>query len=94
MSRGGSKLLVLALVLFAVALGAGIRLVARGRNVQRMRAELSTVLSECRDRYHGAVTAADSARVDAWVPPTPAGARIGDPPCGSYRRRNMLGSEG
>lgn len=88
MSR--SKLLVLALVVTAVAIGAVIRLVAGGRDVQRMRAELGTILTECRDKYHAAASAADSARVDAWVPPTSTGAQAGDPPCGSYRRRNML----
>jgi hypothetical protein len=85
-----SKLLVVALVVSAVAIGVVIRLVAGGRDVQRMRAELSTILTECRDEYHTAVTAADTARIDAWVPPTSSGTRAGDPPCGSYRRRNML----
>jgi hypothetical protein len=88
-----SKLLVLALVVSAVALGVVIRLVAGGRDVQRMRAELTTILTECRDKYHTAATAADTARVDAWVPPTSTGAQAGDPPCGSYRRRNMLTTE-
>jgi hypothetical protein len=90
MNRSASKLLVCALVLIAVALGVGIRLTARGRGVQRMRAELSLILAECRDKYRAAGTAADSARVDTWVPPTSAGGRTDDPPCGSYRRRNML----
>ena len=88
MSR--SKLLVLVLVVSAVAIGVVIRLVAGSRDVQRMRAELSTILTECRDKYHAAATAADSARIDGWVPPTSTGAQTGDPPCGSYRRRNML----
>jgi hypothetical protein len=85
-----SKLLVLALVVSAIAIGLVIRLVAGGRGVQRMRVELSVILTECRDKYHAAATAADSARVDAWVPPTSTGVQPGDPPCGSYRRRNML----
>jgi hypothetical protein len=85
-----SKLLVLGLVLVALVVGVGIRLVARGRKAQRMRAELTTILTECREKYHAAASAADSARIDGWVPPTSAGAQAGDPPCGSYRRRNML----
>jgi hypothetical protein len=66
------------------------RTVARSSRVQRMRADLVEVLGECRARYAAARSAADSAAADAWRPPLGGAARPDDPPCGSYRRRDML----
>jgi hypothetical protein len=89
--RGGSKLLVLLLVLTAVGIAIATRVIARGHDVQEMSAELKSVLAECRGKYQDARSAADSARVDAWVPRPPSGGHSGDPSCGNYRRRSMLG---
>jgi hypothetical protein len=50
------------------------------------------VVGECRARYAGARTGADSAAADAWQPPLHGQRRPGDPACGAYRRRNMLGA--
>jgi hypothetical protein len=65
-------------------------IIGRGRRVRVMREELQAVLSQCRAKYAVARNAADSAKADEWVPHGSAGVRSGDPPCGSYRRRNML----
>ena len=94
MRRGGSRILILVLVVVASAIAIAPVIIGRGRGVQRMREELQAVLSECRAKYGEARNAADSARADTWVPHDSAGTRAGDPPCGSYRRRNMLGRAG
>lgn len=87
---GGSKLLVLVLVLLAGAVAIGLRAVARGRDVQVMNTELCAVIAQCHGKYREATSAADTARIDAWVPARSGGSGAGDPPCGRYRRRNML----
>jgi hypothetical protein len=63
---------------------------ARSHRVQTMRVELAEVLQQCRARYAAARTAADTAAADAWQPALHGERRPGDPPCGPYRRRNML----
>ena len=63
---------------------------ARSRRVQTMRVELAEALQQCRARYDSARTAADTAAADAWQPALHGERRPGDPPCGPYRRRNML----
>ncbi len=68
--------------------------VARTRRVQSMRSDLREVMSECRARYAGSLTAADTAAADVWQPPLHGQQRAGDPGCGAYRRRNMLTAGG
>lgn len=94
MRRGSGRILVLLLVAIAVAVAIAPVIIGRGHGVQVMREELQAVLSECRAKYSEARNAADSAQADTWVPRDSAGTRAGDPPCGSYRRRNMLGRAG
>ena len=94
MRRGGSRLLILLLIVVAAALALAPAIIGRGHGVQVMREELRAAVSECRARYAGARNAADSAQADQWVPRGSSGVRTGDPPCGKYRRRNMLGSAG
>ena len=84
--------MVLVLVAVAVVLAALPGLVARSRRLQSMRADLAEVVDECRARYAGAGTTADTAEADAWQPPLHGEQRPGDPSCGAYRRRNMLGA--
>jgi Flp pilus assembly protein TadB len=86
----GSRLLVAIVLLVGLGLVLLTRTVARSSRVQRMRADLVEVLGECRARYAAARSAPDSAAADAWRPPLGGAARPDDPPCGSYRRRNML----
>jgi hypothetical protein len=86
-----SRRVVLVLIAVAVVLAVLPVLVARSHRVQSMRADLSQVMGECRDRYAGARSTADSAAADAWQPPLHGAQRPGDPSCGAYRRRNMLG---
>ncbi|MGN6390857.1 MAG: hypothetical protein ACTHM9_01230 [Gemmatimonadales bacterium] len=85
-----SRLLVAIVVVAAVLAVLLTREVARTSRLQRMRADLAEVLGECRARYDAASTARDSAAVDRWQPPLHGAQRPGDPPCESYRRRNML----
>jgi type II secretory pathway pseudopilin PulG len=94
MRRGGSKLLILVLILVAAAVALAPAIISRGRGVQVMREELRAALSECRARYAEARNAADSAQADQWVPLGSSKTRAADPPCGKYRRRNMLGRAG
>lgn len=93
MRRGGSKVLVLTLVVLAVGIAIATRVIARGHGVREMTAGLRGVLAECRGRYQDAKSAADTARADEWVPHPSSGAHPGDPTCGSYRRRSMMGRE-
>jgi hypothetical protein len=87
-----SRRVVLVLVAVAAVLAVFPVLVARSRRLQSMRAGLAEVVGECRARYLGARTMADTAEADAWQPPLHGEQRPGDPACGAYRRRNMLGA--
>lgn len=83
---------MIVLVVVAAILGVLPVVIARTHRLQVMRADLTEVVDECRARYAGARTAADTAAADAWQPPLHGEQRPGDPACGAYRRRNMLGA--
>ena len=85
-----SRTLIVVLLIVAAVLALLPAVFARSGRVQTMRADLTEVLGECRDRYGAARSAADTAEADAWQPALHGERRPGDPPCGSYRRRNML----
>jgi hypothetical protein len=86
-----ARRLVIVLVVAAAIVGLLPGVIARSHRVQVMRAGLTEVVAECRARYAGAHTAADTTAADAWQPPLHGERRPGDPACGAYRRRNMLG---
>jgi hypothetical protein len=88
----GSRTLIVALLVLAVILALLPLVLARTQRVQTMRADLAEVLDECRARYAAAATAADTVAADAWQPALHGERHPGDPACGSYRRRNMLGT--
>ena len=91
-ARGpGSRTLILVLLVAAAIVALLPAVLARSRRVQTMRVNLTEVLQECRARYAAARTAADTAAADLWQPALHGEQRPGDPPCGPYRRRNMLG---
>ncbi len=94
MRHGGSRILILVLIIVATVIALTPVAISRWHGVQVMRMELQGVLTACRARYGAALNAGDSVRVDAWVPHASEAARVGDPPCGSYRRRSMLGRVG
>jgi hypothetical protein len=87
-----ARRLVLVLLVVAVIVAIVPVIIARSHRLQVMRADLAEVVGECRARYAGARTGADSAAADAWQPPLHGQRRPGDPACGAYRRRNMLGA--
>jgi hypothetical protein len=87
-----SRALIVALLIAAAVVALLPLLIARTRRLQTMRAGLAEVLAECRDRYAAAKTPDDTAEVDAWRPPFHQENRPGDPPCGPYRKRNLLGA--
>jgi hypothetical protein len=92
-TRGpGSRTLTVVLIVLAIILALLPVIIARTQRVQTMRADLSEVLDQCRARYAAASTAADTAAADAWQPPLHGERHPGDPACGPYRRRNMLGA--
>jgi hypothetical protein len=86
-----ARRLVIVLVVAAAVVALLPMAIARTHRLQVMRAALAEVVTECRERYAGARTAADTADADAWQPPLHGERRPGDPACGAYRRRNMLG---
>ena len=91
-ARGPDSRTLIVVLLVAAAIVAFLPAVfSRTRRVQVMRENLTEVLQECRVRYAAARTAADTAAADLWQPSLHGDQRPGDPPCGSYRRRNMLG---
>lgn len=92
--KAASRWLVLALVVIAALVAVLPLVISRTRRVQAMRADLAEVVRECRARYAAGRTAADTGAVDAWRPPLHGEQRPGDPACGAYRRRNMLGAAG
>ena len=90
-ARGpGSRTLIVLLLIGAAIAAVLPAVLARSSRVQVMRTGLTEVLQECRVRYDAARTAADTAAADAWQPALHGEQRPGDPPCGPYRRRNML----
>ena len=90
-ARGPDSRTLIVLLLIAAAIVAVLPAVlARSRRVQVMRSGLTEVLQECRVRYDAARTAADTSAADLWRPALHGEQRPGDPPCGPYRRRNML----
>ena len=90
-ARGpGSRTLIVLLLVGAAIAAVLPAVLARSSRVQVMRTGLTEVLQECRVRYAAARTAADTAAADAWQPALHGEQRPGDPPCGPYRRRNML----
>ena len=90
-ARGpGSRTLIVLLLVGAAIAAILPAVLARSSRVQVMRTGLTEVLQECRVRYAAARTAADTAAADAWQPALHGEQRPGDPPCGPYRRRNML----
>ena len=90
-ARGpGSRTLIVLLLVGAAIAAVLPAVLARSSRVQVMRTGLIEVLQECRLRYAAARTAADTAAADAWQPALHGEQRPGDPPCGPYRRRNML----
>lgn len=92
-SKGpGSRTLIVALIVLAVILALLPVIIARTQRVQTMRADLTEVLDQCRARYAASPTAVDTVAADAWHPALHGERRAGDPACGSYRRRNMLGA--
>ncbi len=89
-----ARWLVLALLAVAVVAAVLPVIIARTRRLQSMRRDLAEVVSECRARYAASRTASDTGAADAWQPPLRGEQRPGDPACGAYRRRNMLGNAG
>ena len=87
----GARRLVIVLVVAAAVVALLPVVIARSHRLQVMRADLTEVVAECRAHYAGTRTAADTAAADAWQPPLHGERRPGDPACGAYRRRNMLG---
>jgi len=87
-----ARRLVIVLVVMAAVVALLPVVIARSHRLQLMRAGLAEVVTECRARYAGTRTAADTADADAWQPPLHGERRPGDPACGAYRRRNMLGA--
>jgi hypothetical protein len=87
-----ARRLVIVLVVAAVIVALLPMVIARSHRLQVMREGLAEVVGECRGRYADARTAADTAAADAWRPPFHGEQRAGDPACGAYRRRNMLGA--
>jgi type II secretory pathway pseudopilin PulG len=87
----GSRKMIFLLLVGTLLVAILPAMFARTRRAQRMRVELTDVLAQCRARYDAARTPADTAAADAWQPPLHGDVRPGDPPCGPYRRRNMLG---
>lgn len=85
-----SRTLIIGLLVAAAIVALLPAVLARTRRVQAMRANLTEVLQACRVRYDAARTAADTAAADGWQPALHGEQRPGDPPCGPYRRRNML----
>jgi hypothetical protein len=87
----GSRKMILLLLVGAALVVILPAMFARSQRAQHMRVELTDVLAQCRARYDTARTPADTAAADAWQPELHGERRPGDPPCGPYRRRNMLG---
>jgi type II secretory pathway pseudopilin PulG len=87
-----SRSLVAVLVIAAAIVALLPVAIARSRAARTMRAGLGEVLEECRTAYASAASAADSLAVDSLHPALRGRVRPGDPPCGAYRRRNLIPS--
>ena len=85
-----SRGVIAAILLGSAAAALAPAIVSRTQRVQTMRAELQSVLAQCRQRYAGARTAADTAEADAWYPSTRRERRPADPACVAYRKHDML----
>jgi type II secretory pathway pseudopilin PulG len=85
-----SRGVITVILLGSVAAALAPAIVSRTQRVQTMRAELQSVLAQCRERYAVARTAADTAHADAWYPSTRRERRPADPACVAYRKRDML----
>jgi hypothetical protein len=82
-------------VIAAVLLGSAVMafaplVVGRTQRVQTMRTALQSVLAQCRARYGGARSAADTARADRSYPDLRRERRPADPACAAYRKHDML----
>jgi len=86
-----SRTVIIVLLVVAVLAAVLPAILARSPRVQTMRVDLTAVLQQCRARYQSARTAADTVAADSLRPTVHGERRPGDPVCGSYRRRNMLG---
>ena len=82
--------MIAAVLLGSVAAALAPAIIARTQRVQTMRVELQHVLAQCRERYAGARTAADTARADSSYPSTRRERRPADPTCAAYRKHDML----
>jgi type II secretory pathway pseudopilin PulG len=85
-----SRGVIAAILLGSTAVALAPAIVARTQRMQTMRTELRSVLAQCRERYAGARTAADTARADLWFPHTRRERRPADPACAAYRKHDML----
>jgi hypothetical protein len=85
-----SRTLVAVILIIAAIVAIMPVIVAHTRRLQSMRADLAEVLDQCRARYAAAATHTDTTEADYWTPSLHGEQRPGDPPCGRYRRRNML----
>jgi type II secretory pathway pseudopilin PulG len=81
---------IAAILLGSAAVALAPAVISRTQRVQTMRAELQSVLAQCRERYAGARSAADTARADSWYPATRRERRPADPACVAYRKHDML----
>jgi type II secretory pathway pseudopilin PulG len=85
-----SRGVIAAILLGSVAVALAPAVISRTQRVQTMRAELQSVLAQCRERYAGARSAADTARADSSYPATHRERRPADPACVAYRKHDML----
>ncbi len=85
-----SRAVIAAILLGSAAVALAPAVVARTERMQTMRAEWRSVLAQCRERYAGARSAADTARADVWYPATRRERRPADPACAAYRKHGML----
>jgi type II secretory pathway pseudopilin PulG len=85
-----SRGVIAAILLGSAAVALAPAVISRTQRVQTMRAELQSVLAQCRERYAGARSAADTARADSSYPTTRTERRPADPACVAYRKHDML----
>lgn len=84
--RGLVALMLVVVVLIALA----PRWWGSGGRGERMRRGLAEAMVACRAAYDSAATAADTARVDAMIPPLNGAVGPGNPSCGAYRDKRMF----